>query len=158
MKQLPLFLYATLLGFWLPQRGSAPGKGRTLPRFAAGSRSRSQRLRSAVARGERAEPAGTTAPRRRGELTGRSPRRGRGAGEVVVPVPSPRHVKVGESVLCSLRPAWSCRDGVLLVLFGLGFGRRGPSAAAFHRGGDTEAALPAAGAPDDGTLLGEVHG
>lgn len=76
----------------------------------------------------------------------------------VEPVPSPRHVKVGKSLQCSPRPAWSCRDGVLHVLFGLGSGRRGPSVAAFHRGGDAEAALPAAGAPDDGTLLGEVHG
>lgn len=80
---------------------------------------------------------------------------GRGAGEVVVPVPSPRHVKVGESVQCSLRPAWSRRDGLLVVVFGRGFGHRGPAVAAFHRGGDAETALPAAGAPDDGTLLGE---
>lgn len=125
---------------------------------AAGIGSRERGLRSAVACVEQAEPAGTAAPRRRGELTGRSPRRGWEAGEVVVPVPSPRHVKVGESVQCSLRPVWSCRDGVLLVLIRLSFGRRGPSVAAFHRGGDAEAALPAAGTPDDGTLLGEEFG
>lgn len=117
-----------------------------------------------MACGEQAEPAWPPVPRRRSELTGRSPRRGRAARaggwrrEVVVPVPSPRHVKVGKSVLCSPRPAWSRRDGFVLVVFGRGFGRRGPAVAAFHRGGDAEAAFPAAGAPDDGTLLGEVHG
>lgn len=91
----------------------------------------------------------------RGGAGRRARARGRGAGEVVVPVPSPRHVKVGESVLCSLRPAWSRRDGLLVVVFGRRFGYRGPAVAAFHRGGDAETALPAAGAPDDGTLLGE---
>lgn len=131
----------------------APKAGRSRG-VAVVSGSRSRGLRSAVARGERAEPVGTAAPRRRAELTGRSPRRG--AGEVVVPVPSPRHVKVGKSLQCSLWPAWSCWDGVVRVLFKLGSGRRGPSVAAFHRGGDAEAALPAAGAPDDGTLLGEL--
>ena len=59
-----------------------------------------------------------------------------------------------------LSPAAGRRwDGSLVVvLLRVGYGRSRPAAAAFHRGGDPEAALPAAGAPDDGTLLGEVRG
>ena len=84
-------------------------------------------------------------------LTGRSRR-------VVVPVPPRRHVKVGELVRSSSRHAWPRWDGFLLVFLRGGFGLSGPAAAAFHRGGDSETALPAAGAPDDGTLLGEKPG
>ena len=76
---------------------------------------------------------------------------------IVLPVPPRRHVKVSE---LARSPAAGRRwDGSLLVVVlrgGHGLSRR--SAAAFHRGGDPEAALPAAGAPDDGTLLGEVRG
>lgn len=59
-----------------------------------------------------------------------------------------------------LSPAAGRRwDGSLVVvLLRVGYGRSRPAAAAFHRGGDPEAALPAAGAPDDGTLLGEEPG
>lgn len=67
-------------------------------------------------------------------------------------------MKVGELVRSSSRHAWPRWDGFLLVFFCGGFGLCGPAAAAFHRGGDSETAFPAAGAPDDGTLLGEVHG
>lgn len=59
-----------------------------------------------------------------------------------------------------LSPAAGRRwDGSLLVvLLRVGYGLSRPAAAAFHRGGDPEAALSAAGAPDDGTLLGEEPG
>lgn len=76
----------------------------------------------------------------------------------MVPVPSRRHVKVGELLRSSSRHAWRRWDGCLLVFVRGGFGLGGPTAATFHRGGDSEAALPAAGAPDDGTLLGEELG
>lgn len=67
-------------------------------------------------------------------------------------------MKVGELVRSSSRHAWRCWDGFLLVFIRGGFGLGGSTAAAFHRGGDSKATLPATGAPDDGTLLGEVHG
>ena len=67
-------------------------------------------------------------------------------------------MKVGELVRSLSRHAWPRWDGVLLVFLRSGFGLGRPAAAAFHRGRDSEAALPAAGAPDDGTLLGKVHG
>lgn len=67
-------------------------------------------------------------------------------------------MKVGELVRSWSRHARPLWDGFLLVFLRGGFGLRGPAAAAFHRGGDSETALSAAGAPDDGTLLGEVHG
>lgn len=72
---------------------------------------------------------------------------------IVLPVPPRRHMKVGE-LPRRLSPSAGRRwDGSLRVGYGLSW----PAAAAFHRGGDPEAALPAAGAPDDGTLLGEVR-
>lgn len=49
-------------------------------------------------------------------------------------------------------------DGFLLVFLRGGSGLCGPAAAAFHSGGDSETAFPAAGAPDDRALLGKVHG
>lgn len=67
-------------------------------------------------------------------------------------------MKVGESVRSSSRHAWRCWDGFLLVFVRGGFGLGGPTAATFHRGGDSEATLPATGAPDDGTLLGKEPG
>lgn len=54
---------------------------------------------------------------------------------------------------------WLRWDGFFLFLLLLGgFGRSGPTVTAFHWGGNSEAALSASGAPDDSTLLGEVHG
>lgn len=68
---------------------------------------------------------------------------------VVVPVPLPRHVKVGELGLNPCRLARFSWDGFLLLVFCGGFGHSGPTIAAFHRGRDSEAAIPAAGASDD---------
>lgn len=76
----------------------------------------------------------------------------------MVPVPSRRHVKVGALLRSSSLHAWRSWDGFLFVFVRGRFGLGGPSAAALHRSGDSEAALPAAGAPDDGTLLGEELG
>lgn len=151
MKQLPPFLYATL--FFLEFRSHGPGVTAALLQGAdpAHRDCGAQQVKGSGQSRQGQQPRADAVSSRGGPHGG-----GGRAGEVVVPVPSPRHVKVGESLQCSLRPAWSCRDGVLHVLFGLGSGRRGPSVAAFHRGGDAEAALPAAGAPDDGTLLGEL--
>lgn len=72
--------------------------------------------------------------------------------------PLPRHVKAGELVWRPSRHVWLHRDGFFLVFICGGFGHNGPTAAALHPSGDPEAALPAAGAPDDRALLGEVRG